>query len=532
MNQHSGAADAADAPTQNDVTLRDWVEQWAFERPGERAILGDAGTIDFATLHQRALALATSLRDLGVQRGDVVAAQLPNCPEFIVTWLATGYVGAILQTIHLPYRAAEIETLLRHGKAKVAVCVARLKDFSPAELMLSLRPGLRKLRHVMAIGADPPAGVSPFPDAAASTPGKLFEPWPRADDHFLLLYTSGTMSAPKGVPITYRKFLPNAAASAHELGVTASSVLMSAAPFTHLYGLYSLNMAMAVGAATAVLPAFTPAAMAEAIDRYRPTGLFVAPAHMAACLNQGLLTAERLASLDFALISGSACPPDLAEAVQQRMPDGKVLQLWGMSELQAGSFTRPRDEARVRFGTAGRASSGTELRVMIEQARAPAGTEGELQVRGASVFDGYLDNPEATAGAFSGDGWFRTGDLATMDDAGNIAITGRSKDVINRGGVKFNPADVELLIARHPAVAECAIVPKPDPVLGERACCFVVLEPGQSALRLEELCVWLGEHGIAKNQWPEHLEILSGMPTTPTRKVMKGELMWRARELE
>ena len=137
---------------------------------------------------------------------------------------------------------------------------------------------------------------------------------------------------------------------------------------------------------------------------------------MSACLNEGLLTRERLASLRFVLISGSVCPPALAHAVQELMPNGKVLQLWGMSEMQAGTFTRPGDPLeRARVARAGRASPGTELRVADGRRRFPPDTEGELQARGASVFTGYLDNAEATAAAFTADGWFRTGDLARLD---------------------------------------------------------------------------------------------------------------------
>jgi cyclohexanecarboxylate-CoA ligase/acyl-CoA synthetase len=244
---------------------------------------------------------------------------------------------------------------------------------------------------------------------------------------------------------------------------------------------------------------------------------------MAACLNEGLLTAERFASLHFALISGSVCAPALALAIEQRMTRGKALQLWGMSEMQAGTYTRPDDPIAVRSRTAGRASPGTQLRIAEDMTALGAGEEGELQVRGVSVFEGYLDNPDATAAAFTADGWFRTGDLGRLDENGNLELTGRLKDVINRGGVKFNPTDIEALIERHPAVAQCAIVPMPDPVLGEKACCFVVLKPG-AALDLEALRVHLESHAIAKPKWPERLELIGEMPLTPTRKIKKAEL--------
>jgi cyclohexanecarboxylate-CoA ligase len=436
-------------------TLRDWIEKWAVGTPRSRAISMGSDALEYAGLHERAMSIAGFLAELGVGQGDIVAAQLPNGPEFVLAYLAAGYVGATFQTIHMPYRAAEIEPLLAHSGAKAIFCLAKLKDFSPAEFALSLRSRVQTLRDVIAVGQEAPAGAHPF-DNGRDHPSTKILRRPTAADRYLLLYTSGTTSAPKGVPVSYSNFLPNAELSARALEIDDRSILLSAAPLTHLYGLFSLNAAFSAGAATALLPSYSPAALAEAIDIHRPTGLFVAPAHVATCLGQGLLTAERLASLKFILISGSACPPELARTVQDLMLNGEVHQLWGMSELQAGSFTRPGDDPHVRFTTVGRASPGTSARVVLDDEPASHGIEGELQVSGPSVFAGYRDNASATAGAFTDDGWFCTGDLARMDTDGNIQITGRSKDVINRGGVKFNPADVEALIARHCKLRDCS----------------------------------------------------------------------------
>ena len=510
-------------------TLRDWVERWALEAPDRVAIrIGDA-CITYAGLSRRASSVAACFHQLGLRRGDVIAVQLPNGVEFLLTYLAAGYIGATLQTIHMPYRAAEIEALLRHSRARAAVCLGATKDFAPAQLLLSLRRQLPELARVIGVGDETPAEAERFPSAIDRPLAPL--PAAAASDRFLLLYTSGTLSAPKGVPVPYRKYLANARLSAVELRIEASSTLMTAAPFTHLYGLFTINLALAAGATTAILPAYTPPALAYALDRHRPTALFVAPAHLAACLDAGLLTAERLASLSMVQISGSVCPRDLAGAVQDLMPHGEVHQLWGMSELQAGAFTRPGDALELRLTSAGRASPATRLRVAGNTASLAPGEEGELQVEGASVFEGYLDDAGASEAAFAADGWFRTGDLATMDAGGNIRLTGRLKELINRGGVKFNPVDIETAIARHPAVAQCAIVPMPDPMLGERACCFLVPREAAQRPSLGDLCAWLALQGIAKTRWPERLEIIDEMPMTPTRKVKKGELARRATAL-
>ena len=504
-----------------DETLRDWIEGHVQQSPQHVAVLGPGVSWTYADLHARALALAARLRSLGIARGDIVAAQLPNCAEFILTYLATGYAGAILQTLHMPYRGADIEFLLKHSGAKTVVCMAQGKDFQPAQAILAMRPRLPQLKHVLAVGDNAPDGALAFD---AKTDAAMLHERPKSIDDFVLLYTSGTVSAPKGVPTPYRKFLANARLSARELNIDSSSILLSAAPFTHLYGLFSTNLALAAGATIALLPVFSPPTLAQAIDTFHPTQLFTAPAHMTACLQAGLLNEARLRSLRFLQISGSACPPELAQTIQAMMPEGKVVQLWGMSEMQAGAYHRPGDPLEIRMTRAGRASPGTQLRVLLDDVPLPPDEEGELQVRGCSVFDGYLANDEATSGAFTDDGWFRTGDLARMDAQGNICITGRLKEVINRGGVKFNPADIEALIDQHPSVQQCAIAALPDPIMGERACCFAVLKPGAS-LSLDDIRAWMTTHEIGKTKWPERLEIGTAMPLTPTRKIKKADLV-------
>ncbi len=284
---------------------------------------------------------------------------------------------------------------------------------------------------------------------------------------------------------------------------------------------------MAAGATTVLLPAFTPPALAHALGREGGTALFAAPAHVAACLGGGLLGADALSALRLAVLSGSAVAPHVAKGLQERMANGHVTQLWGMTETQAGLYTRPGDPIETVAGSAGRPSPGTEVRVVgPDDAELGTDEEGELHVRGSLLFPGYFDHPEANREAFSSDGWFRTGDLAVVDTEGNVAITGRCKDVINRGGVKYNPRDIEDLLAAHPRVDMAAIVPVPDPVLGERACCCITVA-GDPVPTLEELCVYLDENGVSKTRWPERLEVVDAMPLTATRKIIKGRLIER-----
>jgi cyclohexanecarboxylate-CoA ligase len=472
-----------------DDTLPAWLATHAQRRARAPALAWQGGGLSWSQLQERVLHAAAGLQRRGVQHGDVVAVQLPNSPEFVISYLALSRLGAVMCPLHMPYRRAEIEALTRHSKARLALCLPERREMFG--------------NHAVCFSdLEQPEKIEPN------------HPFPEAADPFLLLYTSGTTAAPKGVPHPYRTMLSNARLGAPEHKLDSRDRVLSAAPLSHLYGLYSLHCAWAVGACTVLLPAFSPPELVATIEQLKPTALWTAPAHVAACRAAGLFERRDWSSLKLAIVSGSSAPPELVRFFKQRLGECAVTQLWGMTELQAGLYTRPSDAAEVSATSSGRPSPGAEVRLSAE---------GEVQVRGVPVFAGYHDNAEATREAFTADGWFRSGDLGEIDAAGNIAITGRTKDVINRGGVKFNPAEVEMLLDSHPKILQSAIVPMPDPVLGEKACAFVTLR-NSGEVSLEELVAYLLEKNIAKNKLPEKLVVVAEMPLTPTRKVIKGML--------
>ena len=545
-------------------TLSRWLARAASETPDAPAIVGGGQILSYRELAGRVAALAGGLKGLGLGSGDVVAVQLPNRVEYLVSYLAICAIGGVMTTLYVPYRAAEMETLLTHSRARAFIGLDAMGDFRPTRTVLDLRGRTGSPEHVIVLGeasegawgatgpvaapggtgdvadpadapggasafvgsADAAGGTSAFADLAGAPPHDLSD-GPVAADPFLLLYTSGTSARPKGVPLAYQGILGNARLGAPEHGITAADRILSAAPFGHLYGLYSFHLALSVGAATVLLPAFTPPDLARTLDAEAVTVLFAAPAHVAACLGAGLLSTGGLSRLRLAVLSGSAVAPAVAKGLQERMANGHVTQLWGMTETQAGLYTRPGDPIETVAGTAGRPSPGTEVRIVgAGDTALPPGEEGELQVRGSLLFPGYFDHPEANREAFSAGGWFRTGDLAVVTGEGNVAITGRCKDVINRGGIKYNPRDVEDLLAAHPQIDMAAIVPVADPVLGERACCCITVAGG-AAPTLDAVCAYLHENGVAKVRWPERLEVLDAMPLTATRKIVKGRLVER-----
>ena len=506
-------------------TLSRWLVRAASETPDAPAIVGDGQSLSWGELAGRVATLAGGLKALGLGSGDVVAVQLPNRAEYLASYLAICAIGGVMTTLYVPYRAAEMESLLAHSRARAFIGLDAMGDFEPARTVLDLRNRIHSLEHVIVLG-DAPDGACSFAALSGASPHDLSD-GPVAADPFLLLYTSGTSARPKGVPLAYQGTLGNARLGAPEHGITAADRILSAAPFGHLYALYSFHLALAVGATTILMPAFTPPELARTLPADAVTALFAAPAHVAACLGAGLLSADALSRLRLAVLSGSAVAPSIARGLQERMANGHVTQLWGMTETQAGLYTRPGDPIETVSGSAGRPSPGTEVRVVgPNDAALPPGEEGELHIRGSLLFPGYFDHPEANRDAFSADGWFRTGDLAVIGADGNVAITGRCKDVINRGGVKYNPRDIEDLLTAHPQVDMAAIIPVPDPVLGERACCCITVA-GDAAPTLEAICAYLDENGVAKVRWPERLEIVDTMPLTATRKIIKGRLIER-----
>jgi cyclohexanecarboxylate-CoA ligase len=508
-----------------DETLGGWLERCAANRGDHAAVMIGRQSFSYENLKARVAAFASGLHRIGIAPGDVVAVHLPNIPEFLIAWFAISARGAIMQTIHMPYGMREVEHMLRHSGAKAVIALSDLRGRSPAMEIAALKlPGVA----VIALGNQVP-DTHNYADLAASGAANPVPPHAaRATDPFLQLYTSGTTSAPKAVSVTYNHFLGNARMCAQEFGFRSDDRVLCLAPYTHLYGLYALELGFSVGAVACLVPIFTPPEFIAALVDMQPTVLIAGPAHIAACMQQRLFDGVDLASIRFAVLSGTNVPIPLSQTFEAMMPNGRVQQAWGMTELQFGACSRITDSTDVRFGTIGRATPGTQLRIADPeggQILAP-GETGELQVRGCSLFSGYVKNAEATAASFTRDGWFRTGDLASMDAAGNVKLSGRIKELINRGGIKFNPSELETAIATHPAVAQVAIAPVPDNILGERAACFVTLHPNAS-FDFDTLKGFLAEKKFAKFTWPEQLEIVTDMPMTPTRKIMKPELVQR-----
>lgn len=525
--QHSEAQvkDYRAAGYWNEDTLATYLEKWARETPEKVAIVAPDREITYAEWHDKSLRFANALLELGLSRGDVVGIQYPNHHEFLIAFLGISMMGGVMCTMHMPYRAGEMAPLLNHGRAKAVICIAGDAKYDAPATMEGLKAQVSTLEHVIVVGGKGEAGHHSFETMVANAEANAISDPPTAGDPCILCFTSGTSASPKGVVRTHETFTSNLRIYPPTIDLTADDRVMVAPPFTHVFGLTCGALTLCGGATNVLMPLFTPELYSDRLINGKPTVVFCAPAHVAASIKAGLLDDVDLTSIRDVIIAGSVCPPEVAADLERRMPNGRSGQLFGMTETILIMQTPLDEKPEVRHTSTGRKTVGIDFRICNPETdkEVLTGEEGELQLNGYCIFPGYLNNPEANALAFTDDGYFRTGDLATVDADGNVVITGRVKDVINRGGIKINPTDIENLLQAHSAIVLAAIVPMPDDVLGERICLFVTLAPDAS-LTFEEVTKYLGENGVAKMRWPERLEIIDEMPMTPTRKIQKGVL--------
>jgi cyclohexanecarboxylate-CoA ligase len=505
-----------------DETPQHWLAELAEARPDAPAALGVDRTLGYRALYDQALGFANGLLAAGLEKGDPIGVQLPNLPDFLIAYHGIQLMGGVMVMLHMPYRAGELAPLMNHGGLRAIICHAGLPSYDAAGTMLGLKDQVPTLETVIVQGGEAPAGTLAFDDLVAA-PDPIADP-PAAADPAVLAFTSGTSAAPKAAVHAYRTLACNHRTYAAACDLGPQDVVVSAPPFTHIYGICVANITLRAGAASALLALYTPQAFAAVIERCRPTVLFCGPAHALACIKAGLFTPALLSSVKRVVFAGSACPAELVSQMEQLCPQATVYQMWGMTECLM-LLVNPSDAPRaVRLASIGVPPENSEIRAVAEGEVVGPGEEGELEVRGPMLFAGYFDNDAANAAAFSPDGWFRTGDLVTIDKDKNVVMTGRVKDIINRGGIKINPIDIEGLVDEHPAVIMSAIAPMPDAVMGEKACLFVQLQP-EATLTLAEVQDYLASRNVAKLKWPERLEVVEAMPMTPTRKIIKGQLV-------
>jgi acyl-CoA synthetase (AMP-forming)/AMP-acid ligase II len=490
--------------------------------PEREAIVDARRRVTYRALKDGIDRTAAVLKRQGIGRGDVVTVQLPNWIEFAFVFLALELLGAVANKISPDFRSREVSYILRFSKSRAYVCSRNFKGFDYPGMVRALMPDLPDLRFICVVDGAGGDGTLSLSAALETTP-----PLPErervgtgADEVFRMAFTSGTTGNPKCVLHSFNTTLPACRILTRDMQASANDVFLIYLPVGLNWGYLLLVQALLLGARAVLLDRFSGRAALELIAREKATFVASAPASLIAMLNEPELSRYDCSSLRVVITGGASCPVETLRAFQRRMA-GHLIELYGMLETGYHAYTRLTDDAETVNGTIGRCVEGMGLRLIDGEGRdVPRGEQGEIAADGPSVHLGYYNNPAANAEAFTADGWFRTGDLGVVaDDAGNVRIVGRSKEIINRGGKKFFPREVEEILYTHPKVLHAAMVGVADPRLGERNCLCVVPKTG-ATVTLDEFTDFLRDQ-VATYKLPERLEILDELPFTPTGKIQR-----------
>ncbi|MDQ2782734.1 MAG: AMP-binding protein [Actinomycetota bacterium] len=477
-------------------------------------------------LHAAVRRLAAGLLRAGLQKGDRVGIWAPNCPEWTLVQYATAEIGVILVTINPAYRLTELEFVLNQAGIRMIVAAEKFKTSSYAEMIAEVAPRCAALSDVVVIGGDRWAALSEGEADESAVADAASELTP--DDPINLQYTSGTTGFPKGATLSHTNILNNGYFVGELCGYTEIDKVCIPVPFYHCFGMVMGNLACTTHGATMVIPApgFDPAATLAAVAQEQCTSLYGVPTMFIAELGLPDFDSYDLQSLRTGIMAGSPCPAEVMRQVMSTMGMDEVSIAYGMTETSPVSTqTRSDDSVTRRVETVGRVGPHLEVKVVdpVTGETVPRGEVGELCTRGYSVMLGYWEQPEKTAEVLGDDGWMHTGDLATMDADGYVAVTGRIKDLVIRGGENVYPREVEEFLYTHPDVRDAQVIGVPDPRYGEELMAWVQLRPGAPELTAEAVREFCSGR-LAHFKIPRYVHVVDEFPMTVTGKVRKVEM--------
>lgn len=518
--QPAPSASYAATPDPPSVSVRTLAEVLpeAAARYGERiAVIADGQEWSFKALDQLASQVAHALQRCGVAAGERVSLCAANSAAWIACYHGALRCGAVINPLNAMLTADEIGYAVRDCNARVLLAGG---DKLQA---LAARNLLPELRAVVALDRAGPDGSIAFDDFVASQPDWFPPAHVEPDSLSTICYTSGTTGRPKGAMQSHFSVAFNAAMTAHMHGRAPGDVVLSALPCPHVYGNVVMNSALLNGLTFVLHSRFQEQAVLEAIARHRVTIIDGVPAMYMALLNHPALATADLSSLRLCVVGGQTMPVAKMAAVRERF-GCPLLELWGMTEL-AGLGTTFFADRPLRIGSIGVPLPGIEVRIVNRDDAArimPRGEPGELMVRGPIVMMGYFGNESATSETIRPDGWLHTGDIARMDDDGFVYVIDRKKDMILTAGYNIYPAEIERVVAMHPAVAMVAVGAVPDDIKGETPKAYVILKHGASATA-EEILIHCREH-LAAYKVPRHVKFVRDLPKTSTGKLMRRAL--------
>lgn len=475
--------------------------------------------------------LAKGFLKLGIKKGNHLALWAPNRWEWIVTEFAIFKIGAVLVSVDTNAQRQQLQYLLTQSDSRALIMAEGIKGSEYLETVQQL-PDLPELKHLVLMADKTPSGMIKWKtllEMGKDVMDSLLqerERQCRQDDVVTLLYTSGTTGAPKGVMSTHFGVLNTTAASADIQRLTEKDRLCLSVPLSHMFGCICITLAAIIKGAAIILPseAFDPGKILEAIERERCSAVYGSPTAFISFMEHPKYNPSNIRSLRTGIMGGAQCPIEVMKKVVDEMGVRDIIIGYGLTESSSWiTETRPDDPLELRVSTVGRALPNVEVKIMDPRTgeEAPAGIAGELCARGLNM-KGYYKMAAATEKAIDREGWLHSGDLATMDERGYVRITGRLKEVIQKGTETIYPAEIEEVLFTFPGISNAQVFGVPDKALGEEIAVWIKLEEG-AVVREEEILQFCKEK-LPASQVPRYLKFVKEFPMTPLGKTQKFKM--------
>jgi acyl-coenzyme A synthetase/AMP-(fatty) acid ligase len=514
-----------------DYTFFGALEEQAARRPDKTFVTDSTSAYTFAEIRDGALALAVGLVRRGIGPGDRVAVQIPSWAEFAIVAAAVSRIGAILVPIMPIYRRDEVGYIVEASGAKAAFTAGTYRKHDHAGMFVDMLRTSNTLETVIVMRADDtPDGTIAYADipveVRAEDAAAEIGPGVGPDDPFVIVFSSGTTSRPKGCLHTFNTMSCGARLLGEGWQITEDDVQFGPSPVTHTTGLVtSIILPLIHGAGTHLVEAWEPREGLERIAKFGCTTAVTATTFLQMLLDVYDPDVHDASTMRVWTSAGAPIPGSFVTEARAALPQMKVLSLYGRTENITTTMCTVADDPERSVTSDGHALRGQEVRIVdAEGNEVPRGEEGDIAYRGAMNCLEYVNQPEETTAMFTADGFSRSGDLGRMDQHGYVRVTGRMKDIVIRGGMNISVRQVEDLLAAHPSIGQIAVVGMPDKALGERVCAYVVPAAGHEPPTLGQLKEYLLGEGLAIQKVPERLEIVDDLPTTATGKIQKHVL--------
>jgi long-chain acyl-CoA synthetase len=500
------------------LNLAIMLREAARENPTKPVVLFDGGQLSYAELDALSDRFAAGLRREGIARGDAVALQLPNLPQFLIAYFGILKAGSVVVPLNVLLKAPEIAYHLSNSESRALITWAGIE----AEAAKGAADA--GLDRIWVVGTPGTSAVGrPFEELVGDQPVPSIFEQTEPGDTAAIVYTSGTTGRPKGAELSHFQLYMNADTPGRLFGVRPDDIVLVVLPLFHVFGMSSeLNVCVRFGATMSLVPRFDVTKVLEVIQRDRVTVFEGVPTMYIALLNHPNLGDYDLSSLRVGISGGAAIPAEVIDEFEEKF-GFVILEGYGLSETASTTTFNVSAEERKIYSV-GKPIWGVEVEIWDDEGNPlPTGPEhvGELVVRGVNTPNGYYKDPEATAEAFTG-GWFHTGDLGWLDEDGFFFIVDRKKDLIIRGGYNVYPREVEEVLYSHPSVAEAAVVGVPHPRLGEDIKAFIELKHGCKATETE--IVDYVKDRLAAYKYPRSVEFRDQLPKGATGKILKEAL--------